>query len=135
MTTSINNNTATRALLVDAAEVRRAVTGAGSHFFDAAAMRFFASRTARTGWFVPTNDGTGGGHWVLVTSEQFKGLPGTEIKDEPRRYTVRHWLVGDYGRTAERIDTLDDFQAFATAAAAHRAAAKLVAELTEGVAR
>jgi hypothetical protein len=90
-------------------------------------MRFFASRTARTGWHISDGTGFGDGHWVLVTSEQYRDQFGTALNS--RRYTVRHWVVSDCGRAVERIDTQDDFQAFATSAGATRAACKLVEEL------
>jgi hypothetical protein len=127
----------TPAHLVSADQVRRAVTGAGSHFFDDGAMSFFSSRTARTGWSWSVTDENDDlvDHFVLVTSEQFVGAPELGVEDGPRRYTVRHFVVTDFGRHCERIDDHAGFQAFATGAAAHRAAERLVTELAAGVAR
>lgn len=135
----MTHTTNTTAHVVGAHQVRRAVTAAGSHFFDDEAMRFFSSRTARTGWTWATGEGEDREeHFLLVTSEQFEAVAsyrGREAWSEPRRYTVRHFVVTDFGRHCERIDDHAGFQAFATGAAAHRAAAALVAELAAGVAR
>jgi hypothetical protein len=124
---------------VDAFHLRRVITGSGSHFFDPAAMRFFRSRTARTGWQIPCGTATadgfepagfGVGHWVLVTSEQFEDISGAR---GARLFTVRHWIVTDAGRRFE--EQHGEFQEFATSAAAHRAAERLARSLAATVTR
>lgn len=75
---------------------------AGGHFFDAATMRFFNSRVL---------DGVYGGRY-FVTSERYGS--------EPRYYTVRV-----YDPETGSVDTVGDFQAFATARQAIRFAKEL----------
>ena len=84
---------------------------AGSHFFDTDTMRFFRSK-------VYAGVYTGPDGWYFVTSERFSD--GT-----PRRYPVRklHHRTDDTGRLIDvDIDTVGEFQAYATGRAARRAA-------------
>ena len=88
-------------------QLRLAVSGTGSHFFDADTMRFFNSRL-ETGGF---------GHdagIVFVTSEQFDD-------DAMRGYTVRIFKdssVDDIGGF-QRFKTLDDAMALVKSVLAH----------------
>lgn len=81
--------------------IKQANKEAGQHFFDRSTMRFFNSRVCRK---VIGN--------YFVTSEQFD-------HKSPRLYTLRR--VDDRGH----IDTIGEFQSFATSRAAYREAARL----------
>ncbi|MHB1643515.1 MAG: DUF7447 family protein [Acidithiobacillus sp.] len=81
--------------------IKQANKEAGQHFFDASAMRFFNSRVCRK---VIGN--------YFVTSERFD-------QNSPRRYTLRS--VDD----RSWIDTIGEFQAFATSREAYRQAKRL----------
>lgn len=110
---------------MDSRYIVQAVTGAGSHFFDDAAMRFFASRVAGTGWRV--SDPAGWDHtYVVVTSEC--GPSGV------RAYTVRVFTLSDYGRRVERRDDAAGFQGYASRGAAHRAAERVARSIAAGAA-
>lgn len=84
----------------------KAVEDNGGHFFEPATKRFFRSRILDDLYI-----GTGG--CFFVTSEQFAPSRGPAAK---RRYTVRQF------RADCSIDTHGEFQAYATPAAAKRAA-------------
>lgn len=86
-------------------EIREFARDHGSHFFDSDTMRFFRSRVLRTVF---------GGRY-FVTSEQFvmRAYAG------PRRYTVR--AVTSDGN----VTTIGEFQAYATARDAAKAARAL----------
>lgn len=118
--------TATRDVFpIDSRYIVQAVTSAGSHFFDDAAMRFFSSRVAGTGWRV--SDPGGWDHtYILVTSEC--GPSGT------RAYTVRVFTMSDCARRVDRRDDSAGFQGYGSRAAAHRAAERLAREIASGVA-
>lgn len=87
-------------------QIKAANRAAGQHFFDPDTMRFFRSRMLR---------GVIGGRF-FITSEQYVDSEGNA---DPRRYTVR--VVDDAGH----VDTVGEFQAYATPAAARAAARKL----------
>jgi hypothetical protein len=91
----------------DMDDVRRANRNAGLYFFEVGAARFFRSRIGTTLY---------GGRY-FVTSEQFVDGRGNAA---PRRYTVRE--VGPDGG----IDTVGEFQAYESGAAARRAIQQLV---------
>lgn len=95
------------------ASIQAANSAAGFHFFDPPAMRFFRSR-------VLSGVAEGPGGVFFVTSERFVPSSGPS-RDFPRRYTVRRALAS--GAIADG----SEFQGFATAAAARRAARKLAA--------
>lgn len=85
--------------------LKAAARNSGSHFFDAAAMRFFNSKI---------EGGMIGGRW-FITSEQFDD-------ESPRLYSVRV-VTRDMDATPSlQIDTVGDFQAYATRAEAKAAA-------------
>lgn len=93
-------------------DVKAANARAGFHFFSPGTLRFFSSRISSTVY----------GHGVIVTSER------NEYDDQPRRYSVRLALP-----TGE-IETLGEFQCFATSGQAH-AFARKVAALWSPIAR
>lgn len=110
---------------IDSRYIVQSVTGAGSHFFDDSAMRFFSSRVAATGWRV--SDPAGWDHtYVVVTSE--RGPSGV------RAYTVRVFDMSDYGRRVVRREDSAGFQGYGSRVAAHRAAGRLAREIASGVA-
>lgn len=74
----------------------------GGHFFDAASKRFFRSRIGQI---------VIGGRF-FITSEQF------DRDNSPRLYTIRECINGS-------IETVGEFQGYATAAAARAAASKI----------
>lgn len=100
-------------------DVQRIARACGSHFFDPAAMRFFSSRVSS--FIARENDYAG----YIVTSEQHKPL---YAHPEPRMYTVRRYSVSDNGEGggAFNIDTVGEFQQFATLQAAQRFARSLI---------
>ena len=86
-------------------DVKAANARAGFHFFSRDTLRFFSSRISSHVY----------GHGVIVTSER------NEYDDQPRRYSVRLALP-----TGE-IETLGEFQRFATSGQAHAFARKVAA--------
>lgn len=91
-------------ITADTDSVRDAHYKTGGHWFDTATLRFFSSRIGRRVY----------GHRYFVTSEC--GPSGI------RTYTVRQ--LTDTGS----IETVGEFEQYATSAAANRAAAKLAKE-------
>lgn len=87
-------------------EIRIEAKRAGSHFFDAETMRFFGSRVLPTVY---------GGRY-FITSEQ------DHYRNGAKAYTVR--IALDKGN----IDTVGDFQAYATRAQAVKAIKQLLAQ-------
>ncbi len=94
-------------------EIRSRNAQRGHHFFDRDTMRFFASRVL-DGCY-PAADGSG---TYFVTSEQFRPSHGAPAA---RRYSVR------ISRLDGSVDSVGEFQAFATSRAA-RAEAKRLAK-------
>jgi hypothetical protein len=88
---------------------------AGSHFFDADTMRFFASRVWRA-----VHKGPGG--IFFITSEQFRPMSGNP---HPRLYTVRQFFGARAPKDGGAIDTVGEFQAYDDSRKALRAAARL----------
>lgn len=84
--------------------VRAANAAIGHHFFDASSMRFFDSRAPRS-----TVDGSR----YFVTSERFD-------YSSPRLFTVR------YASVSGEIDTVGEFQGYASRAAAVAAARRVI---------
>jgi len=87
-------------------DIRRANERLGHHFFESAAMRFFASRVLAD--VFPAADGSGA---YFVTSERGP--------DMARRYTVR------LARSDGSVVTAGEFQAYGSARAAKAAARHL----------
>jgi hypothetical protein len=87
-------------------QIKRAAYGAGSHWFDRSAMRYFNSRIGERVHPVP-------GGALFVSSEQFDW-------NSPRLYSVRSCTFEG------SIDTVGEFQQYATNSAAHAAASSLV---------
>lgn len=83
----------------------------GGHFFDASAKRFFSSRIGSV---------VIGGRY-FITSEQF------DRDNSPRLYTIRECINGS-------IETVGEFQAYATGAEARAAAVKIAAANMEAAA-
>lgn len=107
----------------DSRYIVQAVTSAGSRFFDDAAMRFFSSRVAATGWRVA--DPAGWDHtYVLVTSEC--GPSGV------RAYTVRVFTMSDHGRRVEDRNDAAGFQGYGSRSSAHRAAERVARLIAAG---
>ena len=99
----------------------------GSHFFDAAAMRFFDSRILSDFYVVESDVNTAGGSLgYFVTSERYD-------ETTPRGYTVRSFRVTPYdggrGLTDHKVfvDTVGEFQEYESAREAKRAAEVLAA--------
>lgn len=84
-------------------QIKRAAHGAGSHWFDREALRYFNSRISENVYPVP-------GGALFVSSERFRGL---YEPDGNRLYTVRSCSAdGD-------INTVGEFQQWSTARQAH----------------
>ncbi len=98
---------------LDISGIKDAVKRAGSHFFDADAMRFFGSRVDSATYAGP--DG-----WYFVTSEK------RPHSDDARGYTVRRLSVRTDEKGAQRlsIDELEGFQFYPTIGRARTAARK-----------
>lgn len=94
------------------AEMRVANERAGRYFFSAGAMRFFRSRV-QTGVY---------GGRLFITSEQFEDSRGNRAR---RRYTVRACL--DNGT----VETVGEFQAYATRSAAVHAADRIARNMED----
>jgi hypothetical protein len=92
-------------------QIKRAAQSAGSHWFDRDTLRYFQSRISDNVYPVP-------GGALFVSSEKFRGL---YEPDGERRYTVRSCTAGG------RIETVGEFQQYASRDAAHNAARRLVA--------
>lgn len=90
-------------------DVERANDRAGLYWFEAGTMRFFRSRVGAYAY--ATKDGR---YAYFVSSEQFSW-------DSPRLYTVR---VQD--RATGQIDTVGEFQQYASRSGADKRAQKLV---------
>jgi len=90
------------------ADVRNANRQAGYHFFDADTLRFFRGRII--GQLVAGR--------YFITSEQFVAPYEAPA---PRRYTIR------YANDDATIDTVGDFQQYATLADARKALRSLTA--------
>jgi len=86
-------------------QIKRAAMGAGSHWFDKSALRFFSSRIGDKVHPVP-------GGALFVSSEQFD-------YQSPRLYSVRSCTFNG------EIDTVGEFQQYATNRDAHNAALHL----------
>lgn len=89
-------------------DIRRAHEAIGQHFFDPAAMRFFASRIHRT-----VHEGPGG--TFFVTSERF--IPVYGAGGYPRLFTVRR------ANADGTLNEYSEFQAFRDRHTAHMHAA------------
>ena len=87
-------------------QIKRAAIGAGSHWLDPASMRFFNSRLGQTVYPIP-------GGALFISSERFD-------YSSPRLYSVRSCTWDGC------IDTVGEFQQYATSTAAHSAASRLV---------
>lgn len=98
-----------RAEYVEMYEIARRHLG---HWFDASSMRFFRSRLAQGGYRTADRSKV-----YFVSSEQFEASDGYRA---PRRYSVRvmDWETGD-------VDTVGEFQAYASHNAATAAARRL----------
>jgi len=86
-------------------QVKRAAYGAGSHWFDRSTIRYFNSRVGKRVHPVP-------GGALFISSEQFS-------LTSPRLYSVRSCTIEG------EIDTVGEFQQYATNSAAHTAASSL----------
>lgn len=96
-------------------DVKAAATEHGSHWFDRDTMAFFNTRLQSKVYPMDTGD------ILFVTSERMDA-------DHPRRYSIRRAYFDGEGRF--QIRTIGDFQEYATADEAHRAA-KLLARTKE----
>lgn len=107
-------------------DVRAVADHASSHFFNSDTMRFFDSRLLSGVIALDGYETVPGHRYLFVTSER------DTYSDQPRRYTVRMLTLGSVrdDRPAVEIDTVDDFQAFATARAA-KAFAQSLKDLPE----
>lgn len=95
-------------------DIKAIANGAGSHFFDAATMRFFQSRVLDGVYAPDGHDAVEGSRFFFVTSERYD--------DNPRHYAVRVLTLLSVrdGRPAVDISTLGDRHE--TAAQARKAA-------------
>lgn len=94
------------------AKIAKALKAAGGHFFDKDTMGFFSSRVVERVWYGADDV------YIFVTSEQFVPSSGPA---HARRYTVRTWRESEPGS----VDTVGEFQQYATARAASKAASEL----------
>ncbi len=91
-------------------DVRYANRQAGFCYFEPDTMRYFRSRVL--GWFVPLPDGGG----LFGTSERFVSSQGWS---PGRKFTIRR------ARPSGDIDTVGEFQGYASSKAAERAANRI----------
>lgn len=106
-----------RATITSADDIRATANGAGSHFFDAATMRFFNSRLLEGVYPLDGWESKEGARFIFITSERYE--------DEPRHYRVRMMTLTTQrdDRPAVEIDS-DLFEEPHTTAQAARKAAK-----------
>lgn len=102
------------------AKIKRASLDAGSHFFEPGTMRFFSSRVLDRVHYGAD------GVFFFVTSEQFVPSSGPA---HARRYTVRKWDR----LNPSQVETMGEFQQYATGRAANKAAAELADASRDGV--
>ena len=113
------------ATVTSANSIRAIADGAGSHFFDAATMRFFNSRLLEGVYPAESNigkwDARTGNVFYFVTSERYDSTYGGP---EPRHYSVRRMTLTAVrdDRPAVHIDIVEDFYALPTANQARKAA-------------
>lgn len=94
-------------------EIRRLYDpGYHRHWFDRSTMRFFRSRLPQGGYMTTDERLV-----YFVSSEQFEGSNGDRAE---RRYSIRVLKVADHA-----IDTIGDFQAYASRSGADAAARRL----------
>lgn len=93
------------------ADLKRSAKSAGSHWFDAGAMRFFNSRLLEGVYRDSDRSG------YFVSSERYDDT-------EPRLYSVRKYVFSEDGSRVE-IDTVGEFQGYETAGAARKVAKSL----------
>lgn len=91
----------------------RLVQHSGSHYFDRDTMRGFKSRLHSV---MAGPDG-----WYFVTSEKHEAYTSYASINEPRKYSVRRLRINSAGDDL-RIDTLGEFQQYATLDRARTAA-------------
>lgn len=101
--------------LYDAQQIRRHADGK-THFFDSSSMRFFRSRIGQNAYMTPNPY-----IHLFVTSEQFVDSRGNSGK---RLYSVRK-----YDSRTSDIVSIGDFQEYANARAANKAAKELALEI------
>lgn len=89
---------------------------AGQHWFDADTLRFFASRISHNLYRTPD------GGALFVSSEQYRSSRGSA----PRRYTLRRILRNGH------VETVGEFQQYASGSGAHKAAARTAATMDAG---
>lgn len=94
-------------------QIKRDVEAAHGHFFEPATLRFFRSRV-HSPVYSSGQSGQASPHF-FVTSEEFVDSRG---RSHGRRYTVRTWCESEPGS----VDTVGEFQQYATAKAANQAA-------------
>ena len=99
-------------------DIKAAAEKHGSHWFDRDTMAFFNTRLQSKAYPMDNGD------ILFVTSERVDA-------DHPRRYSIRRAYFDGEGRF--QIRTIGDFQEYATADKAHRAA-ELLARTKEGMA-
>lgn len=108
---------------IDTADLRRLNAEQGGHWFEPSTMRFFDSRVGRLAF-----GDDSGAFAFFVSSERFHGSDGSSL---PRGYTVRVMHLTDgYGPRTTRgnVETIGDFEQYATRAAANREARRLAAD-------
>lgn len=106
---------------LDIDRLKDIVTRSGSHFFDAATMRWFRSRTDYHTW-------AGSDGWYFVTSEKHVAHLSTGTINEPRRYTVRCLRLTKYdGTPGIELYELGAFQEYPTLTRARTAAKRAAA--------
>lgn len=104
------------ATVTSANSIRAIANGAGSHFFDAATMRFFNSRLLEGVYPAESNvgkwDARTGNVFYFVTSERYEDLYSDP---EPRHYTVRRMTLTAVrdDRPGVDIETVGDYHATA----------------------
>ena len=95
----------------DIRDIERMDSRNGGHFFDAGAMRFFKSRTSEAG--IELDDKI-----YFVTSERFDS-------STPRYYSVRYYDQSANNTDRCKIETLGEFQQYATSKQAWSAIYKI----------
>lgn len=111
-------------------DLRRLNAERGGHWFEPSTMRFFRSRVGHLAYGDDEQRFA-----FFVSSEQFVSVSSGHAG--PRSYSVRvmHLTDGDGPRTMRgQVETVGDFEAYATRAAAERIARALAADPSDYIA-
>lgn len=110
---------------IDTDWVKHIVRNSGSHFFDAATMRFFNSRVSQKAYENKTT-----GDMYFVTSESYDMSSPRLFTVRRLRYTVTPGFKSEHMYEADVSTMEPGFQAYASRNAAHRMAKRYATKVS-----